>query len=198
MKTKTKQARKQRKRLADLKPHQKRKLLNVTLSKELRKKFNRRSLPVRKGDKVKVLVGSFKGTEGEVMNVKPGETKVYVDKVVSKKRDGTDVLRAIQPSNLMIIDIDIRDKARQAVLQRKVSKTVIDAEVKKEEARLKKEEEERKAKEAEMKAKEAEKKAKKEEKEEAKAEKAGKKTTKKKVSEKGIDTKTKKDWISDK
>jgi large subunit ribosomal protein L24 len=198
MKTKSKQPRKQRKMRANLKSHQKRKLLSATLSKELRKKFKRRNIPVRKGDKVRVLTGSFKGTEGEVMKVDVDAAKVYVDKVVSKKRDGTDVLRAVQPSNLMLMDIDIRDKKRQAILERKVSKSVIEAEVKKEEARLKKEEEERKRKEAEMKAEQEEKKAAKEKKEEAKEEKAGKKAVKKKVSEKGIDTKTKKDWIAEK
>ena len=77
----------------------------------------------------------------------------------------------MQPSNLMLIDIDIRDKARQKILERKVSKTVIETEVKKEEERLKKEQAERERKEAEMKQKEAEKKAEKEAKEEEKEEK---------------------------
>jgi large subunit ribosomal protein L24 len=194
---KTRQARKQRKRLATLSLHQKHKLLSATLSKELRQKFNRRSLPVKKGDKVKVLSGSFKGTEGEVMKVSLDAQKVYVDKVVSKKRDGTEVLRALRASNLMLIDIDIRDRMRQEVLARKVEKSVIDTEVKKEEARLAKAEEERKAKEAEEKAKAAEKKAAKEAKEE-KTPKEGKTEQKKKVSEKGISSKTKKDWISEK
>lgn len=192
---KTKQPRKQRKRLATLKLHQRRKKLSAALSTELRAKFKRRSLPVRRSDKVMVTTGSFKGTEGEVMKVDLDRMKAYVDKVVSKKRDGTEVLRVIDPSNLILIDVDIRDKARQKVLERKVSKTVIETEVKKEETRLKKAEEERKRKEAEKKAKEAEKKAEKEQKEEDKAVKKGKKT---KVSEKGIDKKTKKEWISEK
>ena len=178
--------------------HAKRKLLNATLSKELRQKFNRRSLSVKKGDKVKVILGSFKGEVGEIMKVDIDSSKVYVDKVVSKKRDGTDVLRATQPSNLMLIDLDIRDKKRQEVLSRKVEKSVVDAEVKKEEARLAKEEAEREAKEAEKKAAEAEKKAEKEAKKEAKAEKAGKTAKKTKVSEQGIDDKVKKDWITEK
>jgi large subunit ribosomal protein L24 len=204
MKTKTIQARKQRKRLASRSLHQNHSLLSATLSKELRKRFNRRNLPVRKGDKARVLVGSFKGKEGEVMNIDLGKRKVYIDKVISKKRDGTEVLRAMEPSNIMLIDIDIRDKRRQAILARKVEKSVIDAEVKKEEARLKKEEEERKAKEAEKKKAEEAKKKEKEEKEKAKegkTEKKSGKTGKKKetkVSEKGINKKTKKDWISEK
>lgn len=198
---KTVKTRKQRRRLAERSLHQKHTLLSATLDKPLRKKFKRRSLEVRRGDKAKVLTGSFKGVEGEVMEVDLSKVRVYVDKVTSKKRDGTDVLRALQPSNLMLTDIDIRDKRRQMVLERKVGKEVVEAEVRKEEARLKKEEEERKRKEAEMKAKQEEKRAEKEKKEEAKKEKKGKKTGKKaekKVSEKGIDEKTKKDWIGGK
>jgi len=198
MKTKTVQARKQRKRLYNKPLHQKHKLLSVTLSKELRKKFNRRNLSVRKGDKVRVLVGSFKGTEGEIMNVDVDAVKVYVDKVFSKKRDGTEVLRAIQPSNLMLIDIEIRDKKRQNILERKVSKTVIAAEVKKEEDRLKAEEAEKKAAEAAKKKEAAERKAAKEKKADEKAAKKGTKKKEIKVSEKGINDKTKKDWIAEK
>ena len=199
---KTVQKRKQRKRLANMSLHQKHKLLASTLSKELRAKFNRRSLTLKKGDKVKVLTGSFKGTEGEVMKVDISNKKVYVDKIVSKKRDGTEVLRPIHASNLMLTDIDIRDKERQAVLTRKVEKSVVVAEVKKEETRLAKAEEERIAKEAEMKAKvvakKAEKEAKEDEADEKKAAKTGKTVAKTKVSEKGIDSKTKKDWITEK
>lgn len=193
MKTKTSQARKQRKRLFSMPLHAKRALLAVTLSKPLRAKFKRRNLELRRGDRVKVVSGDFKGTAGEVMDVNVRANKVYVDKVLVKKRDGTEVLRALRPASLIITDIDLRDKERQAVLERKVSKSVIEAEVKKEEARLKREEEERKAKEAEMKAKEAEKKA---EKEKRAEEKRGEEKIK--VSEKGIDDKTKKDWIAEK
>jgi len=198
MKTKTIQPRKQRKRLFSLSLHEKRKLLTATLDKPLRTKFQRRNLEVRKGDKVKVLTGKFKGVEGEIMNINLSESKVYVDKVVSKKRDGTEVIKAIPASNLMLIDIDIRDRKRQDVLERKVSKSVIEAEVEKEEDRLKKEEAARKAKEEEKKREEAEKKAEKETKDKETAAKDGKKVKKTKVSEKGITDKTKKDWIAEK
>jgi len=48
---------KQRKYLAKAPLHIRKKLLNVSLSKELRKKYGRRAITVRKGDKVKILVG---------------------------------------------------------------------------------------------------------------------------------------------
>jgi|GEM_PF-123731 len=202
---KTRSPRKQRRRLAEAPKHKKHKLLSATLSKELRQRFQRRSLPLRKGDKVKVLMGGFKGAEGEVIRIDVDALKVYVDKATIKKRDGSETLRAMQPSNLMITDVDIRDKARQHVLARKVGKEVIDKEVKREEAERKKREEEEARKKAEEERKAAEKKAAVEAKKAAKAEKeTGGKATKttdteqKKVSEKGIDKGMKKDWIKEK
>ncbi len=210
MKGKTSQARKQRKRLFNLSLHQRRDQLSSSLSGELRKRFNRRSLPVRKGDKARVTTGSFKGVEGEVMGIDLKSMKVRVDKVVSKKRDGTEVLKPLDPSNITIIDVDLRDKRRQRVLERKVSRKVVESEAQKKAEERKKAEEERKRKEAEKKAAE---KAKKEEKEKKAEEKGAKKAAKsgggkkkekeekkKKtpVSEKGIDKKTKKDWIAEK
>lgn len=190
MKIKTLQKRKQRKRLFNLSLHQKRKTLTVTLSKELRAKFKRRNLAVRKGDRVKITAGGFKGTEGEVMRVDISHGKIYVDKATVKKRDGTETLRAMRPANLMLTDVDIRDKERQSVLQRKVSQTVIDEEVKKEEARMRKAEEERKAKEEAAKKAEAEKKA--------AEKKPAEGAPEENIAVKSIDTKTKKDWIAEK
>jgi large subunit ribosomal protein L24 len=198
MATKTKQARKQRKRLFNLSLHQKRKAIVAQLSKELRARFKRRNLPVRKGDKVKVMSGDFRGTEGEIMRVNLAEKKIYIDKVTVKKRDGTETLRAMRASNLLLTDIDIRDTGRQEMLVRKVGKAVVEEEVRKEEARMKKAEEERKAKEEAMKKADAEKKAEKEKKEEAKAAEAGEEKKEIRVSEKGIDEKIKKEWIAEK
>jgi len=198
MATKTRQARKQRTRLFTLSLHQRRKAIVASLSKELRARFKRRSIALRKGDKVKVMCGDFKGVTGEVMRVDVAEKEIFIDKVTVKKRDGTDVLRAMKASNVVVTDIDIRDKNRQKILARKVGEKVVEEEAKKEDARMKKAEEERKAKEAEMKAKEAEEKAKKEQKAEEKAAEGGKEKEEIKVSEKGIDEKTKKDWIAQK
>jgi len=200
----SKSPRKQRKRLAELPLHKRHLLLSATLSPELRKRFNRRNLELRRGDKVKVMTGGQKGAEGQVIKVNLDPLKVYVDKVTVKKRDGSDTLRPVQPSNLMITDIDLRDKMRQRVLERKVSREVVEKEVKREEAERKKAEELEARRKAEEERKAAEKKAAEEAKkkaEEAKEGKPAKKSTEteqKKVSEKGIKKELKKDWIKEK
>jgi len=117
---KSKKPRKQRKWLVEAPLHRRQKMIGSTLSRELRKKYNRRSLPVRKGDTVKIMRGEFKGVSGEVTRVSLKSYKIYVDGVTIKKADGTDVEKALDPSNVMITDLFMEDKERREVLERKI------------------------------------------------------------------------------
>jgi large subunit ribosomal protein L24 len=110
---------KQRKYRYNAPLHKRRKLLSVTLSDELRKKYNTRNFPVRLGDKVKILRGDYKGKQGTVKTVDLKKLKVAINGIEKTKRDGTKVFPFIQPSNLMIIDLKIDDKLRQSALDRK-------------------------------------------------------------------------------
>ncbi|MBC7119559.1 MAG: 50S ribosomal protein L24, partial [Methanobacteriaceae archaeon] len=62
----SKQPRKQRKFLHNAPLHIRHKIMSANLSKELREEYNRRSLPVRKGDKVEIMRGDFKGHQGKI------------------------------------------------------------------------------------------------------------------------------------
>ena len=108
----SKQPRKQRKALYNAPAHARGKHLSATLSKELRADLGKRSLPVRSGDKVRVLRGDFKGHEGEVLDVDYGSYKVTIEDVTLSKPDGTAVFLPVDPSNLMIIDADTKDNRR--------------------------------------------------------------------------------------
>ena len=99
--------------------HARRKRIASTLSDDLREKYKRRNLPVRKGDKVKVMRGEFKNTVGEVSRIDTKAYKIYVSGVKQKKVNGTEVERAIDPSNVMITELFLEDKERQATLKRK-------------------------------------------------------------------------------
>ncbi|MCD6402955.1 MAG: 50S ribosomal protein L24 [Candidatus Aenigmarchaeota archaeon] len=118
---KSKQPRKQRKFLYNADLHLRRKLMSAHLSEELRKKYNRRSFPVRKGDEVEIMRGQFKGKKGKVAKVDVQKYKVYVEGVTRKKVDGTEVLVPIHPSNLKIISLNLDDDRRVKALERKVS-----------------------------------------------------------------------------
>ena len=106
------QPRKQRKYIANAPLHLKRKFLGVNLSKELRKKYGRRNIIVRKGDEVKVMGGKFKGKHGKITMVYTKKGKVTVENMQIKKQDGSKANVKIHPSNLQIIELNLTDKKR--------------------------------------------------------------------------------------
>jgi len=65
----SKQPRKKRKYVANAPLHLRKKFVSINLSKELRKKTNKRNIPAKKGDKVKICVGKFKGKTGKILTV---------------------------------------------------------------------------------------------------------------------------------
>ena len=115
---KSKQPRKKRKYLKNAPLHIKRSFLSAHLSKELRKKYNRRSIPVRKGDKVKVMRGSFKGKTGIVDRVDVRKTRVYIRGIEIVKMEGSKITKFVHPSNLEIVELNLEDKERKKILER--------------------------------------------------------------------------------
>jgi len=106
------QPRKQRKYIANAPLHIKRKLLSVNLSKELRKKYGRRNIPIVKGDTVKIMRGKFKKKTGKIISVFTKRTKVTIDGIQVKKQDGSKAFIKLQPSNLQITELNLNDKKR--------------------------------------------------------------------------------------
>jgi large subunit ribosomal protein L24 len=112
------QPRKQRNWLRDAPLHTRRKMLASALDKELKAKYKRNSLPVRKGDTVKIMRGNMKGHSGQVMSVDTKNYKIFISGVIAKKADGKEVERPIHPSNVMITELNEEDKQRRQMLQR--------------------------------------------------------------------------------
>ena len=117
-KSSTKQ-KKQRKYRSNATLHIKQKFVHSHLSKDLRKKYDKRSVGLRKGDKVKVMRGQFKKHEGKVERVDLRSTRIFVSGVESTKKDGTKILLALNPSNLMVTELNLDDKLRQNIIERK-------------------------------------------------------------------------------
>ncbi len=113
------QPRKQRKYRFNAPLHARHRLMSVHLSKELRGQLGKRSMPVRKGDDIKIVSGSGRKTTGTVSRVDLGSLKVYAEGITAKKVDGSEVQRALEPSNLMITKLNMDDKKRRKVLDRK-------------------------------------------------------------------------------
>jgi len=115
---KSKQPRKQRKYSHNAPLHIKGKFMSAHLSKDLMKKYNRRSIRPRKGDKIIVLRGQFKKKKGNVERVDLKKSKVYVSGVEMIKKDGTKVFYPVHPSNLVVTEINLDDKKRAAILNK--------------------------------------------------------------------------------
>jgi large subunit ribosomal protein L24 len=108
---------KQRKYRAKAPLHIKGSFLHSRLSKDLEKTYKRRSLRVRKGDTVKITRGEFKKKTGKVNEVDLKRSKVFIDKVEITKKDGTKRMRPVDPSNIIIIDLNTEDKRRMKKLK---------------------------------------------------------------------------------
>ena len=94
--------------------------MSAHLSKELRVKYKRRSLPIRKGDEVEIMQGKFKKKTGKIAKVNLKNYKVYIEGITRKRTVGTEVQVPIDPSKLRIINLNLDDKYRKKIIERKV------------------------------------------------------------------------------
>ncbi len=118
------QPRKQRKYVYNAPEHIKGTLLSAPLSKSLRNEFGTRSMRIVKGDKVKVIRGSFAGTSGDVLRVDAKKGKIFIQEASRKKVAGTEIQVPLVPSNVMIVEPETKDSKRMAAFKRKKSKIV--------------------------------------------------------------------------
>ncbi len=119
----SRQRRKQHKYRLQAPLHTKHKFLSAHLSKELRKKYGKRSLPLRKGDEVLVMRGSFTKKRAKVVSVNLTAGIVALEGIQRTKRDGTKVQVPFNPRALQISTLFLEDKERLAIFTRKQGRT---------------------------------------------------------------------------
>ena len=73
------QPRKQRKFRHNAPLHTRQSFARAMLSPELRKRFGKRSMQLRKGDEIKVMRGSLKGKTGTVERVDLRKSRIFVE-----------------------------------------------------------------------------------------------------------------------
>ena len=117
--TQTSKPSKQRKMLFQAPDHIRYKHFAAPLSPELRKSYGTRSLPVRSGDTVRVMRGDHKGFEGKVARVDRKKFRIYVEGLTREKVDGSTVFVPIHPSKVMITKLNLDDKWRKKILERR-------------------------------------------------------------------------------
>jgi large subunit ribosomal protein L24 len=101
--------------------------LSSHLSKELQKKYNKRSIRIIEGDTVRVLRGEFRGVTGKITSVSTPKNGVSIEGVKKEKLKGGNLDVFIHPSNLIITELNTEDKWRQNKLEGKKTKPVKEA-----------------------------------------------------------------------
>ncbi len=110
---------KQRKRLFNAPAHIRHKLMSAPLSRELTASRGAKTLPVRKGDTILIKRGDNKGFEGKVSRVDLKAFRIYVEGLTREKVDGTNIFLPIHPSKVEIRNLNLDDKWRKKILERK-------------------------------------------------------------------------------
>lgn len=95
------------------------KQLGSTLSKDLRKKYGKRSVRAIEGDSVTILRGEFKGVEGKISKVSTQKSSVAIDGVKKEKTKGDKFDVYIHTSNLLVTSLSTDDKWRILKLEGK-------------------------------------------------------------------------------
>jgi len=110
---------KQRKMLYQAPLHIRYKHFSAPLSTELRASHIVNALPVRSGDTVRIMRGDRSGFEGKVTRIDRKKYRVFIEGLTREKVDGTTIFVPVHPSKVMITRLNLDDKWRKKILERK-------------------------------------------------------------------------------
>ncbi len=101
--------------------HLKQHFVHANLNKSAREKYklNKRAVQICKGDTVKIMTGSHKGTTGKVTMVNMKKQFIYLDSLKRKNARGKEINIPITASNVSIIELNLSDKYRASKLKLK-------------------------------------------------------------------------------
>jgi len=86
--------------------------MSCVLSKDLRKKYGKRSIRVVEGDSVKVIRGEFNGVDGKVTKVSTANNGLTIEGVKKEKLKGDKFDVYIHTSNIEVTGLNTDDKWR--------------------------------------------------------------------------------------
>lgn len=93
--------------------------MSAPLSKDLRQKYNVRSMPIRKDDEVQVVRGHYKGQQiGKVVQVYRKKFVIYIERIQREKANSANVYVGIDPSKTVIVKLKM-DKDRKKIIDRR-------------------------------------------------------------------------------
>jgi len=95
------------------------KQLGSSLSKDLQKKYGKKSTRAIVGDTITILRGEFKGVSGKITKISTEKTSVTIEGVKKEKTKGDKFDVYIHTSNLVVTALNTSDKWRIAKLEDK-------------------------------------------------------------------------------
>ena len=95
------------------------KQMGSALSKDLQKKYGKKSARVIEGDSITIVRGEFKGVDGKVAKISTQKSSVAIEGVKKEKTKGDKFDVYIHTSNLVITSLNSSDKWRIAKLEGK-------------------------------------------------------------------------------
>ena len=98
--------------------------LGSPLSKDLQKKYGKRSVRVIEGDTVKVVRGEYKDVDGKVASVSTQANSVAIEGIKKEKGQGEKFDVLIHTSNVMVTGLNTDDSWRMAKLEGKSPKSI--------------------------------------------------------------------------
>lgn len=119
--------------------------LGSPLSKDLQKKYGKRSVRVVKGDTVKVIRGEYKDVDGKVSKVSTQKNSVAIEGIKKEKGKGDKFDVFIHSSNVMVTDLNTVDAWRIGKIEGKKGSKIKSEEKSKEAEKKEKKKEESKS-----------------------------------------------------
>ena len=116
---KTTKPTKQRKRMYQASVSGRYRRFSAPLSSKLKESHGTNSVPIRKGDTVMIMRGDRRNTEGKVTQIDTQKYRIFVEGANREKVDGTSIPVPIHPSKVMITRLNLDDKWRKKILERK-------------------------------------------------------------------------------
>ena len=110
---------KQRKRMYQAPLNERYRRFSAPLSSKLKESHSTNSAPLRNGDTVMIMRGDRKGSEGKITQIDRKKYRIFVEGATREKVDGTNTPVPIHPSKVMITRLNLDDKWRKKILERK-------------------------------------------------------------------------------
>jgi large subunit ribosomal protein L24 len=95
------------------------KQLGSALSKDLHKKYGKRSVRVIEGDSIRIVRGEYKGVDGKISTISTQKNSVSIEGIKKEKTKGDKFDVYIHTSNLVVTSLNTGDKWRMARLEGK-------------------------------------------------------------------------------